>query len=440
MQPGRATRIIRSLMTKPHSIHEPWQPHTKLERDAVLAELEAILASSHFCNSKRYPAFLRYIVENALAGKAEHLKERTLGIEVFDRPPTFDTNSDTVVRYTAGEVRKRLQLYYAEQGHAATIRISLPTGSYIPEFSQDAVEEADPAADSLHGQAHGENGADADPAAAEAHAAESALEAAGHTSEAAHELTPRQVGALAGAAVLLLAVLGLGIWHWTRPADQTVVDRFWAPVLRDQKSVVLCTGSVVFADNNYSGVETANKDIDYSFVSLQNASAIAQVSAIMARSAMPFQMVAAPYMTLHDLNGHSVILIGGYNNQWTLRLTDSLRFHFSPSKVDEHILDQQHPEVEWVRDRNLPYSSADDYALVVRFRSQATDSWIVAVAGVGRNGTEAAAQFLTSPHYLEQLQARVGSAFDNRNLEAVLKVSVVEGKSGAPTLVDAYAW
>ena len=88
----------------------------KQDREAILRELEEILASPHFCNSKRYPTLLRYIVENTLAGKLELLKERTLGVEVFDRPPTYDTNTDTVVRYTAGEVRKRLLLYYSEHG------------------------------------------------------------------------------------------------------------------------------------------------------------------------------------------------------------------------------------------------------------------------------------------------------------------------------------
>ena len=71
----------------------------------MLRELHSIADSPYFCNSKRYPALLRYIVENALAGKSELLKERALGIDVFDRPATYDTNADTVVRFTAGEVR-----------------------------------------------------------------------------------------------------------------------------------------------------------------------------------------------------------------------------------------------------------------------------------------------------------------------------------------------
>src|ERR1035437_1568818 len=112
-------------------------PPTTLDHEAVLREMQEILASHHFCNSKRYPAMLKYIVENPLAGKSDHLKKRTIGMEVFDRPPTYDTNSDTVVRYTAGEVRKRLLLYYSESGRNSGVRISLPAGSYIPEFMHE---------------------------------------------------------------------------------------------------------------------------------------------------------------------------------------------------------------------------------------------------------------------------------------------------------------
>src|SRR3984885_5489940 len=116
-------------MIRTSAIRDAWHPQTREDRDAILRELQAVLASPHFCNSKRYPALLKYIVENTLAGKSELLKERTLGVEVFDRPAAYDTNADTVVRYTAGEVRKRLMLFYHEDGKDSDIRIFLPSGS-----------------------------------------------------------------------------------------------------------------------------------------------------------------------------------------------------------------------------------------------------------------------------------------------------------------------
>jgi len=78
--------------------------------------------------------------------------------------------------------------------------------------------------------------------------------------------------------------------------------------------------------------------------------------------------------------------------------------------------------------------------LLARYRDTTTDSWVVALAGVGRNGTEAAAEFATSPHYMQLLRDQVGSSFSNQNIEAVLKVSVIDGKTGAPSILAVHAW
>ena len=148
------------------TFRENWHPQSKQECAQIREQLEIVLASPQFCNSKRYPALLSYIVEHALNGNTDSLKERSLGIEVFGRTPTYDTNSDTVVRYSAGEVRKRLALYYSEHGKDAAIRISLPAGSYVPEFelrtaTQDASDASElSAAEGTHphaasGGAHG---------------------------------------------------------------------------------------------------------------------------------------------------------------------------------------------------------------------------------------------------------------------------------------------
>ncbi len=86
---------------------ERWVPVSEADRELVLRELDAILASRHFRGSKRYPAFLKYVVNATLHGQSGNLKERTLGVEVFGRDPNYDTSADPVVRFSAGEVRKR---------------------------------------------------------------------------------------------------------------------------------------------------------------------------------------------------------------------------------------------------------------------------------------------------------------------------------------------
>ena len=408
---------------------DEWHPQDMPDREAVLRELQEILASHHFCNSKRYPAMLKYIVENTLAGKSDHLKERTIGMEVFDRPPTYDTNSDTVVRYTAGEVRKRLLLYYSESGRNSAVRISLPAGSYIPEFhyGHDLPAEHEDAT-----RFRAEHPLDGD-GLAHVDAGES------HSLLAGARSNSKRLAWLGLAAItLILAVAGV-LWQYHAAHPQTAVDSFWAPVLRDQRTVLICTGGSVFSQSHLSGVATADKNIDYPFVSMQIASAIAHLSGMLERSGVTPQLESSATTPLTELREHTVILLGGYNNQWTLRLIEPLRFHFVPN-ADEVIVDRMQPQAHWSRDGSLPYSSADDYALIARFRDASTDGWVIVFAGLGRNGTEAAAQFATSPRYMQLLRDQIGKDFSNQNVEVVLKVNVVDGKTGAPSILAVHVW
>ena len=109
-------------------------PTTEEDRREVQLELERILASPPFTGSRRYPALLRHVVEKTLRGEVDDLKERILGIEVFQRPNGYDTNADPVVRFSAGEIRRRIAQFYQDISDEGSIEIGLPVGSYIPQF------------------------------------------------------------------------------------------------------------------------------------------------------------------------------------------------------------------------------------------------------------------------------------------------------------------
>ena len=112
-----------------------WLPLSEEDRSAVREQLERILASPGFRNSRKYPAFLRYIVEHTLNGESDHLKERTLGVEVFGRPPEYDTSVDPVVRVVAAEVRNRIGRYYYESAAPGELLLDLHSGTYVPRFA-----------------------------------------------------------------------------------------------------------------------------------------------------------------------------------------------------------------------------------------------------------------------------------------------------------------
>ena len=107
------------------------------DRATLQQHLNEIVEGTAFKGSHRSGQFLRYIVDQALAGHFESLKERVIGMELFGRVPSYDTGEDAIVRVTASDVRKRLLQHYGKYGASSEFRISLPLGSYIPEINRD---------------------------------------------------------------------------------------------------------------------------------------------------------------------------------------------------------------------------------------------------------------------------------------------------------------
>jgi hypothetical protein len=115
---------------------------------AVRAELIRLLEGSTFRTSKRCREFLEYIVEHTINGPNGALKERSIGVELFQLPQDFDTGQHTIVRVTANEVRKKLaQHYLSENGSYHPVRIDLPPGSYSAEFRWETPVVEAPAAE-----------------------------------------------------------------------------------------------------------------------------------------------------------------------------------------------------------------------------------------------------------------------------------------------------
>ena len=102
------------------------------EAEDVLEQLERILASGDFDASPRSRAFVRFIVEETLAGRKEGLTQAAIATRVFGRREDFDPTVDPIVRIQAGRLRRSLERYYLLSGAGDPVRIELPRGSYVP--------------------------------------------------------------------------------------------------------------------------------------------------------------------------------------------------------------------------------------------------------------------------------------------------------------------
>ncbi|HZU26848.1 MAG TPA: hypothetical protein VFA04_15085 [Bryobacteraceae bacterium] len=103
-------------------------------RAEIAAQLETLLADKAFAGADRLSRMLRYLVETAVNGAASELKEYTVGIEVFDRDPSYDPRTDSVVRVHGSRLRSKLAEYYASAGANDPVIIDVPKGGYAPVF------------------------------------------------------------------------------------------------------------------------------------------------------------------------------------------------------------------------------------------------------------------------------------------------------------------
>jgi hypothetical protein len=118
----------------------PLNSWSESDQEAIRQQLDRILQSGPFHQSRRRQRFLEYLVNETLAGRGERLKGYNVALEVFDRPESFDPVTDPLVRIEAARLREKLREYYGANGQGDPIRIDLPKGSYTPhiEFGQPA--------------------------------------------------------------------------------------------------------------------------------------------------------------------------------------------------------------------------------------------------------------------------------------------------------------
>src|SRR5262249_19540321 len=88
-----------------------------------------------FRGSEIHRSLLAYLVDRSLCGTADALKEYTVALEVFHKPPTYDPRQESTVRVHMARLRQKLAEYYQTEGAADTILITLPKGAFKIQFA-----------------------------------------------------------------------------------------------------------------------------------------------------------------------------------------------------------------------------------------------------------------------------------------------------------------
>jgi hypothetical protein len=392
-----------------------------LEQERVRAQVERVLNSSLFRSGHRCRALLRHVAERALAGDTDNLKERTLGIDVFGRAPDYDTNADPVVRGTAGEIRKKLAQYYQDPEHSAELRIELNRGGYVPVFHPP--------------------------------------------------LQPTRLATLPRKRVTVIATAVFGLTlagvllavQWRRPA----LDRFWEPMLNTPGGVLFCVAQprvynfrsdarqkqieTMIQGMSPAALESSPEIIPLSqlipmwdrYLAMGDVSCLLRLASIFEKRGKPYGIRSEAATSFSDLRERPSILIGAFDNEWTLQAVGDMRYTFYKDFEGlEVIHDRDHPgNTEWKLLNSWPqWNITNDYAIVSRVFDVHTDRMVVVAAGITHFGTAGAGDFLSNPQYFSEVISRLPRDWQHKNLQIVLRVPVIHGVASHPQVLATHVW
>lgn len=438
------------------------------EKAAVLNELNAILNSAVFQTSKRGQQFLSYVVRHRLDGNNERLKERTIGVDLFQRPPGYATGDDPVVRVQAGEVRRRLEQYYQANTNTPAVRIELHVGSYTPEFRW----------------AHPEPQADSHPALEAVSESLEASERVMHPHELVQVEMPSRAGSKTGSgrsrwilsavtAVAIVLLAGLAVFGATiyiARMHQAALRKFWAPALSSSEPVLICLAkpsvylpSVQLYQRH---TKTPEKFLgqfarlsqkpelqpddkllwsdlveypDYGLASGDVYTAI-RLSGLFGQIEKPNQVRIGGDYSFEDLRSSPAVVIGAYNNRWTMQMTSSLHFAFV-DEGDQSLIREEGPAGRRFYSKDDANGNAlDDYAVVTRLVNSRTGQFVVIVAGIRSYGTQAAGEFVSNSQQLQAALQAAPPGWEKKNLQIVLETQVTDGLPSPAQVVAFYAW
>jgi hypothetical protein len=431
-------------------------PHlSEGEKQKILDQLHRVLESSWFRTSQRSSALVRHLVEETLNGRTEGLKQRRIAIEVFHRASGFDTDADPVVRIAAGDARKRLAQYYDDPENTGQIRIELPIGAYVPVFRFPNLEilteqRPEPVLSTSRPQEL-PLPVDLDP---------------GHSGDPkpGSEIQRhwfRWKGATLAAAILLF-VATAGWWvavHSGRPAAG--FDAFWTPIVSAQAQPLISIGEFVTKDMEFepngqrnpsrtSAVtvwkfgEKPNFPHALKAMTFDNVQAATKVAGVLGAKNRSIELRGEADTSFADLSNRPVILIGAWDNDWVIRITENMRFRFA-SDVTE--------QLQWIQDREKPsekiglrsYASwppvtAEDFCIVARSTDPSTGQPVVLISGLTYMSTSVAAQFASDPKFLNDFARGAPKDWARKNVEFLVASNRVDGAVGPPRIVAYSLW
>jgi len=438
-------------------------PPDDRQKETVQQTLDVLLHSPVFSSAHRSRRFLSYVVEQQLLGNGQSFKERTIGVEVFDRPLNYSTGDDPIVRVQAGDVRRRLERFYQlPESKALPVLITLPLGSYCPEFRFREVEASSIATSA---PLTSTETLSEEPQTAEV---SSGRLSTGPKVRKRSLRTAVLLGTLC-LSVILITLTGLFI-RGSRLVPGSPADGFWQPIFATKQPILICLAKTVTYHpsqrlfNEYAAkhpgtfeeewqrmAQPLPLDTSHSIqwgdmpqlvqygVASGDTYAAAELSVLFARKEKVSQLRIGSDYSFEDLRKSPAVVVGAFNNRWTMQLAASMPYIFDDKDDRLGIREKGGDHRIWYPSIDK-HGQLEDYALVARLLNTDTGQFVVIVGGIGTHGTQAATEFITNNAYLNAGLRALDPSWPNRNLVFVLKTTVTDSVVGPPTIVTSQVW
>ncbi|HET6216986.1 MAG TPA: hypothetical protein VFE27_08205 [Acidobacteriaceae bacterium] len=443
------------------------------EEDIALLQqhVKEVIEGEAFKGSHRSGQFLQYIVDQAIVGHFESLKERVIGVELFGRSPSYDTGEDAIVRVTASDVRKRLMRHYARYGSTLEFHISLPLGSYIPEISRVLPPNASaPHVEEIQG--HRNSAAATQPEALPS------FKVAPVTIPVRPETytDPNQGGRRRRwlAVCLALTVLNVALWgffwnHFARKAGVAASTLPWSALLDSTRVLQLITSDPDIAEiQGYTGQPISVSDYaNHNYIpdpnkltpettlicqillrgnkaSLVDAPIAVRIGELALGHAKRIDVHPARSVQLSGLQtDDNLVLLGSpRSNPWGAFFSDQLDFRFfydrdSKQEIIRNVHPRPHEQAEYVPTA-LGWATGQSYAIVALVRNPDQNGHVLLLAGANAEGTEAAGKLVTELPRLTNVLKDCGIPPTGalQNFELLLRLNLM---AGSPTNVNVEA-
>jgi hypothetical protein len=437
--------------------------------------LREIIESDAFRGSERCGRFLSYIVNQALAGHFESLKERVIGVEVFGRSPDYSTSDDAIVRVTASDVRRRLQQHYRKSGIISRIHISLPVGSYVPEITFDpeikgvGFDSRIPRQNLPMLPASHSALADPEPTSIPAKNPRSAPQVMPDRETVLPEkdsrLGLRTLAVTLAVLVVLLAAVSLTLWGVVKKdTSQTKIATVsvppWSAFFASQHPTHLITSDpeivsiqqitrsrvslLDYVNHNYIPERSAlTPEVKQALLStpkgdwtppgdLQIAVNVAELAQSNSKN-ISVQPSSKTRMSDLKSDDNFIFLGSPRSDPWVSLFNDTLDFQFvSVDGSQNEVIRNVHPR----QDERSTYTpttgtTGESYAIVAFVQNPGQDGQVLVVAGATGEGTDVAGRLVTDPPRLAEALQKCGTPLSGsiRHFELLLRVSVIAGSS-----------